>query len=131
MAPRDQDQTSSDDPILVDPMPGGNGELTVPRPGQLDVHPVPAETLEAAVDGRNVTIRISWTSGVEPCYVLDTIVVDTGGPGFAITLLEGHAPGDNVCIEIAKSKTALVDLGELDPGPTPSATPRVGLPRSR
>ena len=116
VAPQDQDQVSTDDPILVDPIPGGNGELTVPQPGQLDVHPVPAQSLEAAVDGRHVTIRISWTSGVEPCYVLDTIVVDKGDHAFAITLREGHAPGDNVCIEIAKSKSALVDLGELAPG---------------
>ncbi len=116
VAPQDQDQVSTDDPILVDPIPGGNGELTVPQPGQLDVHPVPAETLGAVVDGRHVTIKLSWTSGVEPCYVLDTIVVETGDHAFAITLREGHAPGDNVCIEIAKSKSAVVDLGELEPG---------------
>jgi hypothetical protein len=48
--------------------------------------------------------------------VLDTIVVDQGEMAFAITLQEGHAPGDNICIEIAKFKFALVDLGELEPG---------------
>ena len=116
VAPQDQDPSGSEDPILVDPIPGGNGELTVPQPGQLDIHPVPAESLEAIVEGRNVTIRISWTSGVEPCYVLDTIVVDKGDRSFAITLREGHGPGDDACIEIAKSKTAVVDLGELVPG---------------
>ena len=35
---------------------------------------------------------------------------------FTIGLFEGHAPGDNVCIDIAKVKHALVDLGDLEPG---------------
>jgi hypothetical protein len=96
--------------------PGADGELTFLQPGQLDVHPVPAGSLEAAVDGRKVTVRIGWTSGVEPCNVLDSIVVERTEMGFAITLREGHAPGDNICIEIAKFKFALVDLGELEPG---------------
>lgn len=98
------------------PGPGIGGELTVPQPGQLDVHPVMAESLEAAVDGRGVTIKVSWTSGIEPCYVLDTIVVDEAEKAFALTVREGHTPGDNVCIDIAKFKFALVDLGELDAG---------------
>lgn len=110
----------TDAPPAGDPGLGGNpgagGELTIPQPGQLDVHPVPAESLEAATDGRRVTIRISWTSGIEPCYVLDSILVDQGDMAFALTIREGHAPGDNICIEIAKSKFALVDLGELAPG---------------
>lgn len=75
-----------------------------------------ADSLEAAVDGRAVTLKISWTSGVEPCSVLDTIVVDRGEMAFAITLHEGHAAGNTICIEIAKFKVALVDLGELEPG---------------
>jgi hypothetical protein len=111
---------TSDAPPVGDPgvgeNPGAGGELTIPRPGQLDVHPVPAESLEAAVDGRKVTVRIGWTSGVEPCNVLDSIVVEPAGMAFALTIHEGHAPGDNICIEIAKFKFALVDLGELAPG---------------
>lgn len=95
---------------------GGDGELTSPQPGQLDLHPVAAESLESAVDGRHVTIRITWTSGIEPCNVLDSIAVEPGEMAFSITLREGHAPGNNICIEIAKQKHALVNLGELDPG---------------
>jgi hypothetical protein len=110
-------------------VPGVDGQLTIPQPGQLDVHPVPAESIEASVDGRRVTVRVSWTSGVEPCYVLDSIGIDRADTAFAITIREGHAPGDNVCIEIAKTKFALVDLGELEPGtytvndPTGGAAP--------
>jgi hypothetical protein len=113
---------ASDTPVTFEPAPGGGGpgvgagELTVPRPGQLDVRPVAAQLIEAAVDGRRVTLRITWTSGVEPCYVLDAIVVDRSDAAFAITLREGHGPGDNVCIDIAKQKQAIVELGELDPG---------------
>jgi hypothetical protein len=99
--------------------PGGlppAGELTVPRPGQLDVRPIPAETLSARVDGRRVVVSIGWTSGVEPCNVLDSIVVERGDGTFAIALREGHGPGDQACIAIAMMKTAEVDLGELQPG---------------
>ena len=58
----------------------------------------------------------TWTSGVEPCYVLDRIVVEKGADSFTITLFEGHGPGEPICIEIAKTKQASVDLGMLEPG---------------
>jgi hypothetical protein len=53
---------------------------------------------------------------VEPCYVLDSVVVTPGDHAFAITLREGHGPGDVACIEIAVQKHTIVELGELDPG---------------
>ena len=90
--------------------------LVVPKPGQLDVRAIPAETLEATVDGRRAVITVTFTSGVEPCHVLDSIVVERGDHAFAITLREGRGPGDNVCIEIAETKRTQVDLGELEPG---------------
>ena len=99
------------DPPAVDP-----GELTVPQPGQLDVREIPADRLDADIDGRSVTLRITFTSGVEPCYVLDTIVVQKGDHSFGVTLRQGHGPGDVACIDIAKTKHALVELGELEPG---------------
>ncbi len=103
---------SGDGPIL-DP---GGGRIVVPKPGQLDVHPVQAETLTANVTGRRVVVSVAYTSGVEPCYVLDSIVVRTGPGSFEIKLREGRGPGDVACIEIAESKRAIVDLGELEPG---------------
>ena len=104
----------SDDPALIDPL----GRVVVPKPGQLDVRAIPAQTLSAVADGRRVTLTIDYTSGVEPCYILDSIVVAVGADAgtFAITLREGRGPGDVVCIEIAESKRAIVDLGELAPG---------------
>ena len=91
--------------------------MVVPKPGQLDVRAISAETLSATTTGRNVTLTIDYTSGVEPCYILDSIVVAVGDAGtFAITLREGHGPEDVACIEIAESKRTIVELGELAPG---------------
>ena len=104
----------SEDPALIDPLV----RIVVPKPGQLDVRPIPAQTLSAATAGRHVTLMIDYTSGVEPCNILDSIVVAVGADAktFAITLREGHGPQDVVCIEIAESKRTIVELGELAPG---------------
>jgi hypothetical protein len=101
------------DPGVVEPT---GRRLVVPKPGQLDIHPISAEALTTVLDGRRVVVTVAYTSGVEPCYVLDSIVVDRGDTSFAITLREGHGPGDVACIEIAEMKRAQVDLGELQPG---------------
>jgi len=90
--------------------------FVVPKPGQLDVHEVPAELLEATVDGRRVVVTVTWTSGVEPCSVLDTVIVRHDGPTYTITLREGQGPGDPICIAIAETHRTQVDLGELEPG---------------
>ena len=87
-----------------------------PKPGQLDVHPIAADRLAATVDGRKVVVEIRYASGVEPCYVLDSIVMQKGDHSFAITLRQGHGPGDAVCIQIAEIVRTFVDLGEIDPG---------------
>lgn len=100
---------------IGDPPPAG-GELTLPRPGQLDPRDIPAELIEAAVEGRAVMLRVTYTSGVEPCYVLDSVRVTPGDHTFAITIREGHGPGDVACIEIAVQKHTIVELGELEPG---------------
>lgn len=105
--------TDPGDRRVIDPT---GGRITIPKPGQLDVRPIPAQTLTAAVTGRSVVVSIAYTSGVEPCHVLDSITVKTGPQSFEITLREGHGPGDVACIEIAQSKRAVVNLGELEPG---------------
>jgi hypothetical protein len=116
---------SSDAPVGTDAPPsngggagGGQpgGRLVVPKPGQVDPHPIPADSLSAVVDGRRVVVTVAYVSGVEPCNVLDSIIVTTGDHSFDIVLREGHAPGDGMCIEIAEFKRAHVDLGELAPG---------------
>ena len=107
--------TSPPDDGVVPPDPGG-ARLVVPKPGQLDVHPVSAEAISATVDGRHVTLDITWWSGVEPCTILDTVIVETGPQSFAITLREGRGPEEVACIAIAEQHRTVVDLGELEPG---------------
>lgn len=102
---------ASDQPV-IDPA----GHLVKPKPGQLEVHPISATSFKAAMDGRRVVITVAYTSGVEPCSVLDSIKVVPGTGTFAITLLEGRGPEDVMCMMIAEFKRATVDLGELAPG---------------
>ncbi|HEX7951057.1 MAG TPA: hypothetical protein VF494_11955, partial [Candidatus Limnocylindrales bacterium] len=76
------------EPVVNPPdggVPGGGDTVVVPKPGQLDVHPIAADSFAARVDGRHVILTITYTSGVEPCSVLDTIVVQRGEGSFAIT----------------------------------------------
>lgn len=96
----------------------GQGQATIvlPKPGQLKPHPVGVTLLEAAVDGRSVTVKVSWYSGVEPCYVLDSVRIDEGANEFVLTVIEGTSDPNAACIEIAMYKATIVDLGELAPG---------------
>ena len=103
---------AASDPPVDEPI----GQIVVPKPGQLDVREIPAEKLEATADGRKVVVTVTYTSGVEPCNVLDSIVVERGDHALAITLREGRGAGDAVCIEIAETKRTQIDLGELEPG---------------
>jgi hypothetical protein len=99
------------------PVPGDDGAtIVLPQPSQLDPKPVNVNGLLVNVDGRHVTARISWYSGVEPCYVLDSVKTSQDGKTITITALEGHGPGDGVCIELAMLKATVVDLGDLEPG---------------
>jgi len=103
------------DPGPIDPGTG-EGKLVVPRPGQLNPHPLPTAQLEATVDGRRVLVKATWWSGVEPCYVLDSVKVERSGNDIAITLIEGTSDPNAMCIEIAMQKSTIIDLGELEPG---------------
>jgi len=95
---------------------GGGGALVVPKPGQLDVHDVSIDELAARVQGSSIFVTASWTSGVEPCNVLDQIVVTQGTGTYAITLREGHGPEDVVCIEIAMTKRTEFEVPDVKPG---------------
>jgi len=103
---------SSADPGPPEPVP----TLVSPKPGRLDVHPVGATAIDPLVDGRHVTVRLSWWSGVAPCSVLDSVRVTTEGSAIRLTILEGSDEQGVACIEIAMFKATLVDLGQLAPG---------------
>ena len=95
----------------------GAPRLVVPRPGQLEPRPIGAESFAARVDGRRVAVTVTWTSGVEPCNVLDHVEVRRDGQAFAITLFEGHGPGNQVCIMLAEQHRTEVGLSTDDLAP--------------
>jgi hypothetical protein len=86
--------------------------IVEPRAGQVGVRPIPWDRARVAADDRSLTI--DFTSGVEPCHVLDDVRVRYAPRGVTVTLLEGHAPGagDVACIEIAELKSVRVELEE-------------------
>jgi hypothetical protein len=85
-------------------------EVVTPRPGMVNVAPIPWVRAEPTGDG--TTLRVTWTSGVEPCYVLDHVVVEEAPDAVTVTLFQGSDPaaGTAVCIEIATDKTVEVQL---------------------
>ena len=103
------------DPVPVDPG-AGQPALVIPRPGQLNPHPVGAALLEPAVDGHHVIVKVTWWSGVEPCNVLDSVKIDRTGSAIVLTLIEGSGDANAICIELAQQKATIVDLGDLEPG---------------
>jgi len=105
----------------VDPGPGGmpddaQATIVTPVAGLVDIHDVGAASLRAAVDGRRVTVKLAWWSGVEPCSVLAGVGIVRDGSTFTLTVREGSAARDVACIEIAVFKATIVGLGALDPG---------------
>ena len=107
--------TSPPDRVAV-PSPDPSGQFVVPKPGQLDVHDVAIDTLAATVDGSTITVTATWTSGVEPCSLLDTIVVERGDDAFTITLREGHGPEEIACIAIAVQHQTRFDIPDVGAG---------------
>jgi hypothetical protein len=121
-APGNPGQTDPNSPIggIVNPTPVdpgfGQPKLVIPRPGQQNPRPVGAASLEPAVTGHHVLVKVTWWSGVEPCNVLDSVTVERSGTAITIQLIEGTGDASAICIEIAEQKATIVDLGELDPG---------------
>jgi hypothetical protein len=97
--------------------------LVTPVPGRLNPHPVVPTALQASVDGHHVLVKVSWYGGVEPCSVLDSVVVKIDGTDIAVTPVEGASDLDAMCIEIAVLKATIVDLGDLAPGTYRIASP--------
>ena len=97
----------SDPPATVAPQ--GPRQVT-PIPGQNGVRPIPFRRMK--VDGRMVTL--SYYSGVEPCYVLDSVDVEYGQDKIIVTLMEGHSPNSEgtACIELAEFKQVTIELKE-------------------
>jgi hypothetical protein len=101
-----------DDPLL------GDATAVVPRKGTLNPHPVNVQLVRAMVQDGHVIIEARWMSGVEDCYPTDSVTVDVdeAAKTIKVTVLEGSAAGDVMCIEIAVLKATAVDLGPLAAG---------------
>lgn len=99
--------------------PGGiddGAKLVVPRPGQLDVRDVQADSLTARADGSTIVVTVKWFSGVEPCNILDQVIVTKGDGSYAITLREGHGPEEVACIAIAELHKIEMAIPDVPPG---------------
>ena len=117
---------ASDTPVSAPPSDGGNTDpsidpgtgpkVVVPRPGQLDVRQVAADSLTGSADGNTVTVTAVWTSGVEPCHILDHVEVVKGDGTLTIALFEGRGPEDVVCIAIAEQHTTKIEVPDLAAG---------------
>lgn len=120
--PSSSDASLPPDGVVTSPPDGGGVVLPgdakpiVPKPGQLDVHPVAADSLAARVDGSTVIVTVTWTSGVEPCNVLDSILVQKGAGTMTITLREGHGPEEVACIAIAELHSTVFEVRDVAAG---------------
>jgi len=113
--------------VVPDPAPGGGDpgagqrpSIEEPAAGQLNPVPVGVWTMEPSIDGRHVTVLLSWWSGPAPCSVLDSVDVVREGTTITMTPREGADPaaggGQLACPAIAMLRGTIVDLGQLAPG---------------
>ena len=96
--------------LSPEPVPGP--QVVEPVPGMVHVRARPFDVATVGADDRTVTI--DFTSGIEPCAVLDHVRVRYQEEAVVITLFEGSAPnaGDVACIEIAVQKQVVITLDE-------------------
>lgn len=101
-----------DDPLL------GDATVVEPKAGTLNPHPINVQLVRATVQDGHVIVEARWYSGVEECYPTDSVQVDIDEDAktIKVTVLEGSAAGDVICIEIAVLKATAVDLGALAAG---------------
>jgi ABC-type transport system substrate-binding protein len=107
------------DPSVADPSiaPPIGAKPILPKPGQaINIHPVPVESLMARVDGSTIHVTAVWTSGVEPCTILDSIVVDTGDGTYTVTLREGSSPQEIACVALAEQHVTEFEIPDVAAG---------------
>jgi hypothetical protein len=87
-------------------------QVVVPKPGTVKPRPIPWQRAKAGADGRSV--RIFFTSGVEPCHVLDSVTVHYLAERIMVTLYEGSdkAAVNQACIGLAVFKAVDVRLDQ-------------------
>jgi len=124
--------TPSGPPQPPDPAPGNPVIVTV-HPGQANLRSANPYELSSRIDGTgHVFVRVRWWGGIEPCEMLDSVLITRDGTRFSLNARVGSPFGLNVaCIESARDTATLVDLGVLpssqyevlaDPGDAPPVT---------
>lgn len=108
----DEDLVSSGPSDGSDQEPNPGPSPVEPQPGQENVRAIGWE--RAKVDDDDRTVDVIFWSGVEPCYVLDSVEVEYRTDKVIITLFQGSTPSDEdvACIDIALKKVTTVDLDE-------------------
>jgi hypothetical protein len=103
--------------VNPNPDPGIGAKPIVPKPGQaINVHPAVADTIAARVDGNKIIVTVTWTSGVEPCTILDSIVATKGDGTYTVTLNEGSSPQEIACIAIAEQHVTEFEIPNVAAG---------------
>ena len=125
--------TSTTLPSTTMPSPTGTptfggdagSRLVTPKPGTVQTRPIPWQDSKPRPDGRSV--RIYYTSGVEPCHVLDHVKVTYLAERVLVTLYEGSDASSKrqICIELAEFKMVDVQLDQ----PIGNRTVGDGAPR--
>ena len=108
-------------PVVPVPDEGllGNANYLTPVDGLVNQHNISVQLVRAGVGGDGHTyVDLRWMSGVAPCNQLDSVKVvrDDVAKTVHLTVVEGSAPGDQMCIEIAELHATAVDLGVLEAG---------------
>jgi len=57
-----------------------------------------------------------WTSGVEPCTILDSIVVAKGEGTYTVTLREGNSPQEIACVALAEQHFTEFEIPDVAAG---------------
>lgn len=94
------------------PTPDDGARVVTARPGTADPHP---QSFDKATATGPRTVRIYFTSGVEPCAVLDSVRVAYEADRVAVTMASGRDPGvpaDTACVALAEYKAVDVTLTE-------------------
>jgi hypothetical protein len=112
---------------IVIPIPGdpnqnpllGQANYVTPVKNLDQEHPINVQLVRAIVeDDGTVTADLRWWSGVAPCNQLAFVkaIQDDEAKTVEFQVIEGSAPGEIACIDIAELKATAVDLGTLASG---------------
>lgn len=98
-------------PAQPAPEPNQNSRIVQPRPGMENVDKIGWDRADV-LDDR--TVRLQYSSGVEPCSVLDRVEVEYRSGNIVLTLFEGSDPAQRgvACRAVAESKAVDVRLDQ-------------------